>query len=254
MKTPFRGHIARLAVISAGVSGALAAPAAAAPATVTVANDAFSPSAVTVNVGESVTWNFNEASHNVKGSGGIAGNDSFGKGTYTKTFSTAGTFSYVCEAHADKMKGTVTVEAATAQPAPGQPAQPAAGQPAAPTAGPTAAAATTGAAWSFPTAEDRMAPAVRALRASMPRRGTRPRLALTLSEDATVVVGVRRVLTARTATAAMPAIRLQGKKGVNRFALKLRGLRRGRYRLRVVAVDGAGNESSVRTATLRVAR
>jgi hypothetical protein len=144
------------------------------------------------------------------------------------------------------MKGTVTVTAAPqAAPQPG--AQPTG----APTAGAAAAAP---AAWTFPAAEDLRAPGLSGLRATLPRRSRKPKLAVRLSEDATVVVGIRRVMAVARASAAMPAIRLKGRRGANRFNLKLRGLRAGSYKLRVVAVDAAGNESPVRIATLRVAR
>src|SRR5436190_15686420 len=90
--------LSRALLIAAGLSAALAAPAAAAPATVTVANKQFGPSAVSIVAGESVTWKFNESGHDVAGSG-WSGNTSFGTGTFTRAFPTAGTFSYVCEAH-----------------------------------------------------------------------------------------------------------------------------------------------------------
>jgi plastocyanin len=252
METPLiaRARIAAL-VTTVGLSGALATSAHAAPATIAVANDAFGPSAVTVDVGESVTWDFKEASHNVKGQGGISGNNSFGTGTYTKTFDAAGSFSYYCEAHPD-MKGTVTVNAAAAAPQGPAPAPgaPGAGAPGAnPTAG---AAAATAAAWTFPAAEDRRAPSLRSLRARMRRGAKRPQLSLRLSENALVVVGLRRVMSARTASAGGKTLRLRGKKGANRFNLRVGKLRRGTYRLRVVAVDGSGNESATRSARLRV--
>jgi plastocyanin len=237
-----RARVAAL-VTTVGLSGALATSAQAAPATVTVNDKAFGPSAVSINAGESVTWDFKEDGHNVKGDGGINGNNSFGTGTYTRTFSAAGTFSYICEAHPD-MKGSVTVAEAAAAPGGGTPGS-----------NPTAGAATAApAAWTFPAAEDRSAPLLRGLRARMGRRAARPTLAVRLNEDATVVVGVRRVLSARMASAASPTLRLRGRRGLNRFSLRIRGLRRGTYRLRVVAVDAQGNESRLRTVTLRVPR
>jgi plastocyanin len=249
METPFHGRarIAALTTAVVGLSGALAGPAQAAPATVTVSGDAFNPGAVTINQGEAVTWDFKESSHNVKGDG-WAGNNSFGTGTYSRTFDAPGTYSYVCEAHPDKMKGTVTVNAAAA--APGQPA-PGTGAPGAgPTAG--AASASPGAASAFPSANDRLAPAITRLSARMRRGSRRPVLTVRLSENATVIVAARRVLSARTAAAPAPSQRFQGRKGLNRFRLRVRGLRRGTYRVRAVAVDAAGNESHVRTARLRV--
>jgi plastocyanin len=249
METPFHGRarIAALATAVVGLSGALATTAQAAPATVTVSGDAFNPGAVTINQGEAVTWDFKESSHNVKGDG-WSGNNSYGTGTYSRTFDAPGTFSYVCEAHPGDMKGTVTVNAAA--PPPSQPA-PGTG---APGAGPTAGAATagSGAAWTFPSAADRVAPVITRLSARMRRGSRRPVLSVRLSENARVMVAARRVLSAKTASAAAPAQRFQGRKGLNRFRLRVRGLRRGKYRIRAVAIDAAGNESQVRTTTLRV--
>jgi plastocyanin len=255
METPFvaRARVAAL-ITTVGLSGALATTAQAAPATVTVDKNAFGPSAVSIDVGESVTWNFKEPSHNVKGQGGISGNNSFGTGTYTKTFDAAGTFSYYCEAHPD-MKGSVTVAAAPAPQGPDPAAAPGAGAGAGATGGesPTAAAAAAApAAWTFPSSEDRRSPAVRSLRATMRRGAKRPVLSMRLSEDATIVVGIRRVLSARTASAGAKTLRLEGRRGANRFSLRAGKLRKGRYRLRLVAIDGSGNESAIRTVTLRV--
>jgi plastocyanin len=249
METPFHGRvrIAALATAVVGLTGAFAGSAYAAPAAVTVSGDAFNPGAVTINQGEAVTWDFKESSHNVKGDG-WSGNNSFGTGTYSKTFDAPGTYSYVCEAHPDKMKGSVTVNAAASPtPAPGT---------GAPGAGPTAGAATAGgapgSAWTFPTANDRLAPVITRLSARVRRGSRRPVLAVRLSEDARVIVAARRVLSAHTASAAAPAQRFTGRKGLNRFRLRVRGLRRGKYRIRAVAVDAAGNESRVRTTVLRV--
>ena len=245
MTPPYAGRLARAVFISMALSGALATTAYAAPATVTVADDAFAPAEVSVNVGEAVTWDFKESSHNAYSDDGWSVNKSFGTGTFSKTFDAEGTYRYYCQAHPD-MKGTVKVAAAP-QAAPTPAAQPT-GQP---TAG---AAATAPAAWSFPAAEDVRAPVLSSLRATMPRKARAPKLTVRLSEAATVVVGVRRVMAVARASAAMPAVRLKGRRGVNRFTLSLRGLRAGRYKLRIVAVDAAGNESPVRIATLRVAR
>jgi len=243
--SPYAGRIARAVFISTALSGALATSAFAAPATVTVVDDAFGPTEVSVNVGESVTWDFKEASHNAYSDDGWNVNKNFAVGTFSKTFDAEGTYKYYCQAHPD-MKGTVKVTAvAAAAPAPA--AQPT-GQP---TAGAAAAAP---AAWTFPAAEDVKSPVLSSLRATMPRRARKPKLTVRLNEAATVVVGVRRVMAVARASTAMPAVRLKGKRGVNRFSLNLRGLRKGRYKLRIVAVDAAGNESPVRIATLRVAR
>jgi copper binding plastocyanin/azurin family protein len=89
----------------------------------TIAGDEFSPAAVTVNQGETVTWtNAAMGLHNV----------SFDDGTYTqpqtpstiewtvsRPFHTPGTFSYRCDAHPSSMTGTVTVLPGAPGPGPG---------------------------------------------------------------------------------------------------------------------------------------
>ncbi|HTN25440.1 MAG TPA: plastocyanin/azurin family copper-binding protein [Solirubrobacteraceae bacterium] len=224
--------LSRALLTAAGLSAVLAAPAAAAPATVTVANKQFGPSAVTIAAGETVTWKFNESGHDVAGSG-WSGNTSFATGTFTRTFPTAGTFSYVCEAHSS-MRGTVTVTGAGA-PAP------------APSPAPKAPAPPTGVP--LPVAADVVAPSLAGARATLPRGRTRARLSVRVSEDAWIGIVPRRV----GAGKAMAPILRHATKGANRFSLKLAGLHAGRYRLQVRAVDAAGNWSPVRRVTLRVA-
>ncbi len=73
------------------------------------------PASITVNVGETVTWVFddNGMAHDVNGLGG----DAKGKlrsplkksGTYTYTFTEPGTYDYTCTPHPE-MRGTVVVE------------------------------------------------------------------------------------------------------------------------------------------------
>jgi plastocyanin len=244
MPTPSRSRCVPALIAALGLAGALASPAAAAPATVTVANNSFAPGDVTIAAGESVTWNFSEASHNVSGSG-WSGNNTFGKGAFTKTFASAGTFTYVCEAHPDKMKGTVTVTAAAAGAAP---TTPAAGAPGTVQNLVTNLVGTVPGVDALLAGQDLSAPSVESLRVSVPRSTMRPRLSVHLSEDALIVVRARR----EGAAKALPSISRRGKKGLNRFALKVRNLKPGLYRLRIGAVDAAGNESAVRTTSVRI--
>jgi plastocyanin len=81
---------------------------ASASATVEIHDFAFSPKALTVPVGATVTWtNKDGTEHNVTGAG--LKSASFGVGgTYSYTFAKAGTFMYACSLH-PQMKGTVTV-------------------------------------------------------------------------------------------------------------------------------------------------
>ena len=234
MTPPRRGRRLGAAIFAMGAFAAAASPASAAPATVNVENDAFGPSAVTINAGESVTWNFNESSHNAKGDGWSV-NDSFGKGTFSRTFDAAGTYSYVCQAHPD-MKGTVKVDPAAAAPAPATPAPGPAPAPGAPTADAAAASP----AFTAPLARDTAVPRVATVRAA------RSRLRVVLSEDATMIVSVRH------RGRQVRRMRVKGTKGANTVALKR--LRRGRYAVRVVAIDAAGNESPAKVSRLRVKR
>lgn len=77
---------------------------------VDVGNNIFSPSSITVPVNTNVTWTWSDDAtlHNVTGAGGLASGDKSAGGTYTKLFTTAGTFSYSCTIHPG-MTGSVLV-------------------------------------------------------------------------------------------------------------------------------------------------
>ena len=93
--------------------GSTSAPAgsdSAAPGTaVTIANFTFSPTDVTVKVGDSVTWTNNDsAAHTVAFADFDSGQIAPGA-TYTHKFDTAGTFDYKCSIH-PSMTAKVTVQ------------------------------------------------------------------------------------------------------------------------------------------------
>jgi plastocyanin len=91
----------------------------AADGSVSIANFAFDPATVTVDVGDSVTWaNQDGTAHTATAGDGSfnTGNITAG-GSATVTFDTAGTFAYVCSIH-PQMAGTVVVQGAAATPAP----------------------------------------------------------------------------------------------------------------------------------------
>lgn len=78
---------------------------------VDVKNFSFVPGNLTITKGTTVTWKFDDqADHNV-----TASNNAFKStnlhtgGTYSFTFNTAGTYSYICTIH-QYMKGAVTVK------------------------------------------------------------------------------------------------------------------------------------------------
>ena len=91
---------------------AQAPKAVASAATVSMRDFSFAPASVTVNVGESVTWvNNGQAPHNAVGDGVSTPLLQSGESD-SQTFSSAGTFSYICTIH-PQMKGTVTVQASS---------------------------------------------------------------------------------------------------------------------------------------------
>ncbi len=112
-----------------GVLVALLVPAdtaLAASQTVTAtSSNAFSPKDVSVNVGESVTWNNAGGFHNVLFDDGLFDEPPDPVDPWpmpvSRTFNTVGTFRYICEAHvtSDNMTGTVTVLSYGAPPGPG---------------------------------------------------------------------------------------------------------------------------------------
>ena len=88
---------------------------------VSVTNNAFAPDAKVIKVGDAVSWSWNSCdsdpyggaascvSHSVTfddGTGSVLQN----KGTYSRTFNTAGTYNYHCSNHGLAMSGTVTVQ------------------------------------------------------------------------------------------------------------------------------------------------
>ena len=79
---------------------------------VMIQNMAFSPQTVTINVGDTVVWtNKDSVSHTVTSdSGAELGSNSLSKsGTYSHTFTMAGTYKYHCAIHTS-MKGTIIVQ------------------------------------------------------------------------------------------------------------------------------------------------
>jgi plastocyanin len=93
-----------------GPVGASSSPGAAQNA-VTISGFAFSPASITVPAGTKVTWtNQDSATHTITADDGKtfdSGNVATG-GTYSFTFTTAGTFAYHCAIHSS-MKATVIV-------------------------------------------------------------------------------------------------------------------------------------------------
>jgi len=99
---------------AAAAAAALLVPSGAAEAragaSVTVADMAFSPASVTVGLGERVTWTFRDSvAHTTTSDQGFwdSGTKS-GGATYSRAFTSAGTFAYHCTIHS-MMRGKVAV-------------------------------------------------------------------------------------------------------------------------------------------------
>ncbi len=109
MRTWLAAAVTLAAVAACGGARHVPAPG---PDQVVVANFRFTPSTITVPVGTTVTWIFDEvgAVHNVYETSGSAffSSDTMGKGTYRHAFTTPGTYTYECTIHPG-MKGTVIV-------------------------------------------------------------------------------------------------------------------------------------------------
>jgi plastocyanin len=110
-------------ITSAGTTHAATAvitvSAPAAGATVTTPNLTFSPAAVTIQAGETVTWQFSGATHNVTWlpgpvpPGGDIPDQAAGS-TVQRTFPTTGLYTYECTRH-NNMTGTVVVQSGQTQ-------------------------------------------------------------------------------------------------------------------------------------------
>ena len=97
---------------------ALASTAAGATASVEISGFAFDPQVLTINAGDTVTWtNKDQAAHSASfvNNGPKTPVLSNGKSA-SLTFTTAGTFDYVCGIHGASMPGTIVVRAAATQP------------------------------------------------------------------------------------------------------------------------------------------
>jgi plastocyanin len=84
---------------------------------VTIADFAFSPASLTINVGDTVTWtNQDSATHTATATGGAFDTGDIVQGASASfTFDTAGTFDYICSIH-PQMTGVIIVQEAGGQP------------------------------------------------------------------------------------------------------------------------------------------
>jgi plastocyanin len=106
-----------------GVTGPVNNPPPVNPSTtaLTVSNNKYTPAHDSVAVGSTLTWTWDSctgdtyggttcASHSVKFDDGGASSDIQDSGTFSRTFATAGTYTYHCAVHGAAMTGTVIVK------------------------------------------------------------------------------------------------------------------------------------------------
>ncbi len=243
-----------VALAAAAASLALAAPALAAPADVNVGSDYFQSNNVTVTAGEAVTWHWTGGGHNVSFQSGpekmgVSPFNSAGA-TWSKTFNTPGTYTYICEAHPSKMKGTVTVVAADGSgggaPSAGAPSggAPSSGAPTVAGSNPQGVSGPAGPVTAGTAGVDAAAPSLSKVRFS---RGA---LRLRLSEASKLTI---RYVHAGHRGHIVATRTLTGRAGANNIALR-RWMRPGRYRISVVATDATGNVSRPARLKLTVRR
>ena len=281
-------RFARTAPVAVAALGALAlaAPAGAAPATVVVNNKSFGPKSVTINSGDTITWDFQEGGHNAVSTDAPASFDSRPAGkstnssgtTWSTTLTKPGVYKYVCTEHSSMTASVTVVDApppsgggstgggstgggSTGSGSTGGGSTGSGGTGTGSTgsgstatggstgAGSTATGGSAGSDAASTGAAQTSAPSVDAAAPSLKRLRFRANtLQLLLSEDARVVVRYTRVGAKRHVAKKV----VRGKKGALTLRLR-RWMRPGRYRLTIVAIDAAGNASrpARRTVTIR---
>lgn len=81
--------------------------------TISVVNNAFNPSSLSVPAGSTVTWQWNSSGvlHNVTFEDAAPGSGNLSSGSFDRAFSATGDYAYTCTLHAG-MAGLVSVTAA----------------------------------------------------------------------------------------------------------------------------------------------
>jgi len=253
------------ATTTSGIGSALPGSAPSAEITVGAGGNSFAPSAVTIDEGSSVRFTWAGGPHNVRFEDGT--DSGFrSSGADDRAFYSPGTFSFLCSAHAG-MTGSVKVND-TGAPGPNAtpPGNGADAVSPTPTGGPVggsdlpspadgvgvggASNALSQVVFTPPAAGapagvavDSVAPALRGVRATF-RSGRRSHsLRLIVTEDARLEITLRAIGRSRDLVAER-SLKLYARKGATTLRLPTMNLTARRYRLRIVAVDRAGNRSA----------
>jgi plastocyanin len=184
----------------------------------------WTPNALTVKAGETVTWSFagTTLAHNVKSAAGwdLMNGPAVAGPPATYTFTTPGTYEFFCQLHATPMRGTITVTDAAGTAPPPPPPPPLSEQPVANDyPGPTVL-------------EVRVTVAPTLDRVTVTRARKAAKVRVRLSEAGKVAVELTRGKLVKRRT-------VEVAKGTSSFTIA--GLRKGTYRVKVTATDLAGN-------------
>ena len=202
-----------------------AAPSLAADQTVhATTGSSFSPSTVTVNVGETVTFVNDGGFHNVRFEDGQLEEPSSPSFSWSsnpkRTFNTAGQFRYFCEQHGAAggggMSGTVVVQGGGAPPPGGTPPDTTA-----------------------PDIDDlKLVPSSFCNKKTDKCRKTGTKIQFTIDEDAKVTGRIIR----RKDSKRVGSLTISATAGESEFDLTAKGLALGKYRLEMTPKDAAGNK------------
>ena len=210
---------------------------------------------IVVQTGDSVTWTFLPGSfHNVVSTGTnweepIPDDEPLpDHPDVTRTFSSEGVYTFICDAHPGAMDGSITVQdepvetptpdptqTPTVTPTPTPSPQPS-GPPSTTTPPPTGGTA------------DTVKPTVRSVRTKALRRAIR--VQFLVSERATVTVRVKR----RGSRKVLKSKRVQVLAGTRTVTLRSKRLKKGRYTVEIRARDAYGNRSSLAKKRLALRR
>jgi plastocyanin len=201
----------------AALSLAFAAPASAADQTVAASpSNVFSPSSVTIDVNEKVTWNNEGGIHNVVFDDGSFTSPAQPDGTSwttSRTFTAPGTFRYHCGFHGSAMTGRVAVVDPSAPPPD------------------TAAPKISGL---------KVVPAKFCNKKTKTCKKTGSLLRFTLDEDAKISGRIVR----RSDGKKVGSLSITATAGAGEFAFAGKGLKLGKYRLELFPRDAAGNRAT----------
>lgn len=206
---------------SLGLCLALAGPAGAADQTVNASNsNTFTPSSVTINVSEKVTWRNQGGFHNVvfdDGSYTQPAEPTFSMWTVDRTFPDAGTFRYRCGFHGASMAGTVVVQSAQG---PGGGESPD----------------------TTPPDIDglRVVPSTFCNKKTSRCKKTGSEITFTIDEDARI----RGRIIRRKDNKRVASLTINATAGASEFALAAKGLALGKYRLELTPTDAGGNKAT----------